>query len=63
MSGSVARVMSASCQDKENIMTRTPTRVSTAVIAPESDCCMVWVMLSMSLVTRLMSSPRCTRSK
>jgi hypothetical protein len=28
--------------------------------AVESDCCIVWVMLSMSLVTREMSSPRCT---
>ena len=44
-------------------MMSTPTTVSTMVTAVESDCCIVWVMLSMSFVTREISSPRCTLSK
>ncbi len=63
MSGSATSATIASCHEIENIMTSTPTTVSTDVSAPDSDCCIVWVMLSMSLVTREMSSPRCTRSK
>ena len=40
-----------------------PITVSTLVSACESDCCIIWVMLSMSFVTREITSPRCTRSK
>ena len=63
MSGSAMRATIASCHEIENIITSTPTTVSTFVSAVESDCCIVWVMLSMSFVTREISSPRCTRSK
>ncbi len=63
MSGSETRATSASCHEIVNIMMSTPTTVSTEVNALESDCCMVWVMLSMSFVTREISSPRCTLSK
>ena len=44
-------------------MMSTPATVSTDVMTVDSDCCMVWVMLSMSFVTREISSPRCTLSK
>ncbi|MBN9325972.1 MAG: thioesterase family protein, partial [Cellulomonas sp.] len=63
INGRDTRATSASFQLIENIMTSTPITVSTEVSAPDSDCCMVCVMLSMSLVTREISSPRCTRSK
>ena len=63
MSGRDTSATSASFQEIENIITSTPSTVSTAVSAPDSDCCIVCVMLSMSFVTREMSSPRCTRSK
>ncbi len=63
MSGSETRATSASCHEMLNIMMSTPTTVSTEVRALESDCCIVCVMLSMSLVTREISSPRCTLSK
>lgn len=62
--GSATSATSASCHEIENIMISTPITVSTEVRAPpDSDCCMVCVMLSMSLVTREISSPRCTLSK
>ena len=63
MSGSETSATIASCHEMENIITSTPTTVSTEVTTVESDCCIVCVMLSMSLVTREMSSPRCTLSK
>ena len=63
MRGRETRATSASCHEIVNIMMSTPTTVSTDVSALESDCCIVCVMLSMSLVTREMSSPRCTLSK
>lgn len=46
-----------------SIITSTPTTVSTDVTIEDSACCMVLVTLSMSLVTREISSPRCTLSK
>jgi hypothetical protein len=63
ISGSEIRATMVSCHEMENIMMSTPTTVSTLVSAPERDCCIVWVMLSMSFVTREISSPRCTLSK
>ena len=42
----------------KNIITSTPMTVSTEVISCESVCWSVWATLSMSLVTRLSSSPR-----
>ena len=63
MSGSATSATSESCHEIENIMMSTPTTVSTLVSALDSDCCIVWVMLSMSFVTREMSSPRCILSK
>ena len=63
MSGSETRATMLSCHEIENIMMSTPTTVSTLVMTVDSDCCMVCVMLSMSFVTREMSSPRCTLSK
>ena len=63
MSGKLTSTTSVSCHEIDSIMMRTPTTVSTLVSAPESDCCIICVMLSMSFVTREMTSPRCTRSK
>ena len=63
MSGSDTSATRASCHEIENIMMSTPTTVSTEVITVDSDCCIVCVMLSMSFVTREISSPRCTLSK
>ena len=63
MSGSETRATRASCHEIENIMISTPITVSTDVTTEESDCCIVCVMLSMSFVTREISSPRCTLSK
>ena len=63
MSGSEISATSASCHEIENIMISTPITVSTEVTTLESDCCIVCVMLSMSFVTREMSSPRWTLSK
>ena len=60
------RTMSAtrvSLQEIDSIMASTPSTVRMEVSAPDSDCWSVLVMLSMSLVTRLSSSPRWTRSK
>ena len=63
MSGSETRATSASCHEIVNIMKSTPMTVSTEVTTVDSDCCIVCVMLSMSFVTREISSPRCTLSK
>ena len=46
-----------------NIITSTPMTVSTEVSSWLSVCCRLWATLSMSLVTRLSSSPRGCRSK
>jgi len=48
MSGNETSATIASCHEIENIITSTPTTVSTEVTTVESDCCIVWVMLSMS---------------
>ena len=63
ISGRDTSATSASCHEIENIITSTPMTVRIEVSAVDSDCCIVWVMLSMSLVTREISSPRWTRSK
>ena len=46
-----------------NIITSTPSTVSSDVTAWLMDCCRLCEMLSTSLVTRLSSSPRWTVSK
>ena len=63
MSGRMMRATSVSFQDTDSIIASTPITVSTEVTALDSDCWRVLVTLSMSLVTRLSSSPRCTLSK
>ena len=61
--GMTMRLTTASSGDTQNIMMSTPMTVRMAL----SSCCMVWVRvwatLSMSLVIRLMSSPRGCLSK
>ena len=61
--GTVTSATSASCQEIENIMTTTKTTVSSEVSSWLIVCCSDWLMLSMSLVTRLSSSPRGCLSK
>ena len=56
--GTTTRAMRASCQESQIIIPRTPTTVRTAVTTWESVCWSVWVMLSMSFVTRERTSPR-----
>ena len=63
VTGTVTSATSASSHEIENIMTTTKTTVSSDVISWLMVCCRVWLMLSMSLVTRLSSSPRGCRSK
>ncbi len=63
VSGIVTRATSASSQDVMNIMTSTPMTVSSEVSSWLSVCCRLCATLSMSLVTRLSSSPRCMPSK
>ena len=46
-----------------NIITSTPTTVSTEIISWLIVCCSVWATLSMSLVTRDRISPRDLESK
>ena len=58
VSGTVTSATSASSQEIENIMMTTKTTVSSEVSRWLIVCCSVWLMLSMSLVTRLSSSPR-----
>ena len=62
-SGTVSKVIPASSGEMVSIIANTATTVSTAVsswlIVIDSD---VW-RLSMSLVTRLSTSPRCRESK
>ena len=57
-SGTVITAMHASSGEMMNIITVTPTIVRTDVSIWLSDCCRLWAMLSMSLVTRLSRSPR-----
>ncbi len=57
VTGMLTRATSDSTGEIENIMTSTNTTVSSEVNAWLSVCCRLWAMLSMSLVTRLSSSP------
>ena len=59
----VTSAIRASSGETTNIMISTPTTVSSAVSSWLSVCCIDWAMLSMSLVTRLRSSPRVDLSK
>ena len=61
--GIVTRAISASTGETTNIITVTPMTVSSEVSNWLSVCCSAWEMLSMSLVTRLSSSPRVCLSK
>ena len=61
--GTEARATSASTGEIQSIIPSTATTVSSDVISWLIVCCSVWLMLSMSLVTRLSSSPRGCRSK
>ena len=63
VTGTVTSATSASCQEIENIITTTKTTVSNEVSSWLMVCCSDWLMLSMSLVTRLSSSPRGCLSK
>ena len=61
--GTVISEITASSGLIVSIMIRTPTTVRTDVISWVRLCCSVWLMLSMSLVTRLRMSPRDWPSK
>ena len=62
--GIVTSAMTASSGEMTNIMTSTPTTVSSEVSSWLIVCCRLVEMLSMSLVTRLSTSPRgCRRSR
>ncbi len=56
--GMLRRAISASSQEMENIIASTATRVSRETMTWESTCWRDWATLSMSLVTRLRTSPR-----
>jgi hypothetical protein len=58
VSGIATRASSASSQEIVNIIATTPMTVRTETSACDTVCCRLWEMLSMSLVTRLSSSPR-----
>ncbi len=58
VSGTVTRATSARVGEMTSIIATTPTTVSSDVSSWLIVCCSVWLMLSMSLVTRLSSSPR-----
>ena len=62
-SGTETSAISASSGEIQNIIDSTATTVSSEVSSWLSVCCRVWLTLSMSLVTRLSSSPRGCRSK
>ena len=63
VNGMVMRAIRARTGEMMNIITSTPTTVSSDVITWLRVCCMLCPMLSTSLVTRLSSSPRCIPSK
>ncbi|GAP54301.1 hypothetical protein AHiyo6_08660 [Arthrobacter sp. Hiyo6] len=63
VSGIVTSAITAKVGESRTIISSTPATVSSEVTAWLMDCCMLWEMLSTSLVTRLSSSPRCTESK
>ena len=58
VTGTVTIAISASSGEITNITVTTPTTVSSEVTSWLSVCCRLCAMLSMSLVTRLSSSPR-----
>ena len=62
-SGTEISATSASRGEIQNMKPSTATTVSSEVISWLIVCCSVWLTLSMSLVTRLSSSPRGCRSK
>jgi hypothetical protein len=62
-SGTETSAISASTGEIHTIIDSTASTVSSEVISWLIVCCSVWLMLSMSLVTRLSSSPRGCRSK
>ena len=62
-SGTVTSATSASSGEIQNIIASTPTMVSSELMSWPIDCCSVCPMLSMSLVARLSTSPRCRWSK
>ncbi len=62
-SGTETSAMRASTGEIHSIMPSTPTSVRIDASIWLIVCCIVCWMLSMSLVTRLSSSPRGTRSK
>ncbi len=57
--GTVISAMSASTGEIQNMKTSTPRMVSTDVTSWLIVCCRVMAMLSVSLVARLSTSPRC----
>ncbi len=62
-SGTVSSEMTARSGLIQTIIASTPMTVSSAVMSCVSVCCRVVEMLSMSLVTRLSTSPRDDASK
>ena len=56
--GIVTRAMTASSGEMENIIASIATTMTTLVSICPSVCCTDWARLSMSLVTRLSTSPR-----
>ena len=63
ISGREINTIKVSFQEIESIIAKTPITVSTAVSTPDRACWNTVVMLSMSLVTREIRSPRWTLSK
>ena len=61
--GTETSATSASSGEIQNIIESTASTVSNEVSSWLIVCCNVWLTLSMSLVTRLSSSPRGCRSK
>ena len=61
--GMVIRAIRARVGEMQNIITVTPMIVSSEVSSWLRVCCRAWEMLSMSLVTRLSTSPRGNLSK
>ena len=61
--GTETSATSASNGEIQNIIASTATTVNSELSSWLMVCCRVWLMLSMSLVTRLSSSPRGWRSK
>ena len=62
-SGTATSAIRASSGEMTSIITSTPTTVSSEISSCVMVCCSDCEMLSMSLVTRDSTSPRCCRSK